>query len=501
MNFSIRNGFVLSAAVQAGLLVLLGAVGSIFFQRALDSAHAVAQTRSLQAAMHQSLRGAGEILLTEGSSASKDLARAGVNAVDQFLSGQASGGTIIPKDRWAEVRGPVMQMAERKKVSMDDPDLLIQFGKMAGIGAELSSLADNAVQQAEEAQARDRKTMFILIGVGFALWLAIALAVSRLLFQSVAKPLQEAVEAAERIGKGDIDTPVRTDHGHEMGRLLTALNSMRESLLGVISVVHRGSEGVALASAEIAAGNLDLSQRTETQAQALEETSASMSELGSTVAQNAEHARQANELAQSASNVALRGGEVVGQVVSTMKGINDASRKIADIIGVIDGIAFQTNILALNAAVEAARAGEQGRGFAVVASEVRSLAGRSADAAREIKTLISASVERVGHGTVLVDQAGATMQEVADAIRRVTTIMVEISSASLAQQTGVTEVGAAVTSLDNSIQQNAALVEQMSAAADKLKAQARELVDSVSVFQISQVRDARITSRTPRLSL
>lgn len=492
MNLSIRNGFVLSVVIQAGFLVLLGGVAGIFFQRAMDSAQAVAQARSLQAAMHQSLRGAGEILLTEGSSASKELARNGVAAVDRFLIAQAGragqgtvgeGQSIIPKDRWAGVRDPLLQMLERKKVSMDDPDLLIQFGKMAGIGAELSALADNAVSQAEQEQVRDTRIMFGLIGVGISLWLLVTLAVSRLLYMSVGRPLKEAVLAAERIGKGDIDTPVPTGHRHEMGRLLQALDAMRESLLGVISVVQRGSEAVATASAEIASGNLDLSHRTETQAQALEETSASMTELGSTVAQNADHARQADELAQSASNVASRGGEVVGQVVSTMKGINDASRKIADIIGVIDGIAFQTNILALNAAVEAARAGEQGRGFAVVASEVRSLAGRSADAAREIKNLISASVERVADGTALVDQAGATMQEVVNAIQQVTLIVGEISKASMAQQVGVGQVGSAVTGLEHSIQQNAALVEQMSAAADKLRGQARELVDSVGVFQ------------------
>ena len=242
---------------------------------------------------------------------------------------------------------------------------------------------------------------------------------------------------------------------------------------------------MATASAEIAEGNNDLSARTEQQASALEETAASMEQLGATVKQNADSASQANQLAMSASTVAVKGGEVVSQVVQTMKGINDSSRKISDIIQVIDGIAFQTNILALNAAVEAARAGEQGRGFAVVASEVRSLAGRSAEAAKEIKSLINASVERVEQGTTLVDEAGVTMTEVVDSIRRVTDIMGEISSASKEQALGVAQVGEAVTQMDQTTQQNAALVEEM-AAASSLKSQAQELVATVGAFKLPQ---------------
>jgi len=268
--------------------------------------------------------------------------------------------------------------------------------------------------------------------------------------------------------------------------------------------VHRvrlNADSVATASAEISQGNSDLSMRTEEQASALEETAASMEELSSTVRQNAENARQGNQLAQNASTVAVRGGEVVGQVVDTMKGINDASRKIADIIGVIDGIAFQTNILALNAAVEAARAGEQGRGFAVVASEVRSLAGRSAEAAKEIKGLISDSVQRVEQGTVLVDQAGTTMAEVVAAIRRVTDIMGEISAASTEQSQGVAQVGEAVTQMDQATQQNAALVEESAAAAESLKLQAQQLVQAVAVFKLAQGADTHAVVAPARTAL
>jgi methyl-accepting chemotaxis protein len=248
--------------------------------------------------------------------------------------------------------------------------------------------------------------------------------------------------------------------------------------------VRHGSEGVATASAEIAQGNNDLSARTEQQASALEQTAASMEELGTTVKHNAESAHHANQLAQSASTIAVDGGNVVAQVVETMRDINESSRKIMDIISVIDGIAFQTNILALNAAVEAARAGEQGRGFAVVASEVRSLAGRSADAAKEIKRLIHASVARVEHGSALVDQAGATMTEVVSSIKRVTDIMGEISAASSEQSNGVAQVGEAVTHMDQATQQNAALVEQMAAATSSLKSQALDLVRLVDAFKV-----------------
>jgi methyl-accepting chemotaxis protein len=304
--------------------------------------------------------------------------------------------------------------------------------------------------------------------------------------RSITKPMAEALRFSREVAKGDLSTTLDSKGADEIGELMESMRGMQTELINVVSNVRQGSESVSTASTEIAQGNNDLSARTEQQASALEETAASMEELSSTVKQNADSARTANQLASSASTVAIQGGEVVGQVVETMRGINESSRKISDIISVIDGIAFQTNILALNAAVEAARAGEQGRGFAVVASEVRALAGRSAEAAKEIKSLINASVERVEHGTVLVDRAGETMTEVVSSIRRVTDIMGEISAASNEQAAGVAQVSEAVTLMDQATQQNAAMVEQMAAAASGLKGQAHDLVQVVATFKLGQ---------------
>ena len=316
-----------------------------------------------------------------------------------------------------------------------------------------------------------------------ALLLIVGLAIARNLLRQLGGEPGYATQITQRIAAGDLSVEIALKPNDQTS-LLHAIKSMRDAFTGIVGRVRQGSESVATASSEIAQGNMDLSQRTEQQASALEETAASMEQLSSTVRQNAENAQQANQLAQGASLVAIKGGEVVEQVVETMKGINQSSKKIADIIGVIDGIAFQTNILALNAAVEAARAGEQGRGFAVVASEVRSLAGRSAEAAKEIKNLIHDSVQRVDQGTALVDSAGSTMTEVVSSIRRVTDIMGEITSASVEQSQGVAQVGEAVTQMDQATQQNAALVEESAAAAESLKLQAEQLVQVVAVFKL-----------------
>ena len=343
--------------------------------------------------------------------------------------------------------------------------------------------ADGAAQSKNDADTTYTTARNMLL-ITAALAIALAIAAAVWLIRSITAPLARAVEVADRVSGGDLTVHIDVDSRDETGQLLSALQRMQQSLVRTVSVVRQNSESVASASAQIASGNNDLSARTEQQASALEETAASMEELGSTVRQNADNARTANQLAMNASTVAAQGGEVVAEVVETMKGINASSNKIADIISVIDGIAFQTNILALNAAVEAARAGEQGRGFAVVASEVRSLAGRSAEAAKEIKSLIMASVERVEQGTLLVDKAGNTMTEVVTTIRRVTDIMGEISAASSEQSAGVDQIGEAVTQMDQATQQNAALVEEMAAAAASLNTQAGELVHAVAVFKL-----------------
>ncbi|HJV51468.1 MAG TPA: methyl-accepting chemotaxis protein [Noviherbaspirillum sp.] len=296
--------------------------------------------------------------------------------------------------------------------------------------------------------------------------------------------LESAISVASRVAGGDLSQQIEITAHDETGRLMYALKNMNDSLVQIVSQVRASTDAIGTSSGQLAAGNQDLSARTEQQAGALEETASSLEELTSTVKQNADHARQANQLAQSASDVANRGGQVVSQVVETMDSITESSRKIADIIGVIDGIAFQTNILALNAAVEAARAGEQGRGFAVVAAEVRTLAQRSANAAREIKDLIGASVEKVDAGSRLVGQAGSTMQEIVESIRQVTDMMGEITAASQEQTAGIEQIHRAVSQMDQVTQQNAALVEEAAAAADAMRMQAGGLAHAVGVFKL-----------------
>jgi len=353
--------------------------------------------------------------------------------------------------------------------------------------------ANEAGQRAEESA--EALTRDILIAAVAAILAAIVMAIS--IIASIVRPLRHAVAVSDQIASGNLSTDISVDSNDETGQLLRSMQQMQKSLANTVSLVRQNAEGVASGSSQIASGNNDLSARTEEQASALEQTAASMEELGSTVQKNAENARAANQLAVNASTVAAQGGEVVSEVIETMKSINASSTKISDIISVIDGIAFQTNILALNAAVEAARAGEQGRGFAVVASEVRSLAQRSADAAKEIKELITASVERVGQGSVLVDKAGVTMTEVVQAIRSVTEIMGEISAASSEQSAGVNQIGEAITQMDQATQQNAALVEEMAAAANALNNQAAELVKAVSVFTLSENHTQPASHLTP----
>ncbi|WP_114970756.1 methyl-accepting chemotaxis protein [Rhodoferax ferrireducens] len=314
----------------------------------------------------------------------------------------------------------------------------------------------------------------VLVGASLAYWIT----------RSITGPMKEAVHLARTVASGDLSSHIDVRTQDECGQLLQALQDMNDGLVAIVSQVRSGSGAMATATSQIAAGNLDLSSRTEEQASALEQTAASMEELAATVKQNFASGKHANQLAGSASEVAVKGGAVVAQVVQTMEAINVSSKKIADIIGVIDGIAFQTNILALNAAVEAARAGEQGRGFAVVASEVRSLAGRSATAAKEIKTLIGASVDNVNEGCKLVEQAGSTMDELVVSVRRVADIMGEITTASQDQSAGIDQINQAMTQMDQVTQSNAALVEEAAAAAQSLEHQAQNMVQIVRVFKL-----------------
>ncbi len=346
-----------------------------------------------------------------------------------------------------------------------------------------------AYGQARFDRSQSRYATSVWLSGGLLLAALVLSVVARgVLGRTLVRPLERAIRVFERMAEGDLatrmDVPTRAGRRDETARLMHAVVSMQSGLQKMVGQVRTGSDAIAGATRQIAAGNADLSQRTEEQASSLEETASSMEELTSIVKQNADNARQASTLAVNASDIAVKGGEVVGRVVETMAGINDSSKKIADIIGVIEGIAFQTNILALNAAVEAARAGEQGRGFAVVAGEVRSLAQRSATAAKEIKELIGDSVGRVRHGSKLVAEAGTVIDEVVVAVKRVTDIMGEISAASDEQSSGIEQVNQAVNQMDEVTQQNAALVEEAAAAAQSLEAQAEALRRAVSAFRV-----------------
>ena len=417
-------------------------------------------------------------------------------------------------DKVAEVRNawlPIRDQANTLKAAGDGE------GARALVHSKLVPMTEDYIRATQalvdgelalvRAAELETKAIFQQLYVTGALLLLLVMvgmiSISAFLIRSISRQLggepAEAAALAQSVAVGDLSLRIDLKPG-DTTSVMAQLKSMQKSLVRVVTHVRQGAEGVATASAEIAQGNSDLSSRTEEQASALEQTAASMEQLSSAVKQNAANAKQANQLALDASKVAIDGGEVVSQVVTTMKGINDSSKKIADIISVIDGIAFQTNILALNAAVEAARAGEQGRGFAVVASEVRSLAGRSADAAKEIKGLINASVERVEQGTRLVDQAGVTMTEVVNSIKRATDIMGEISAASAEQSTGVAQVGEAITQMDQVTQQNAALVEESAAAAESLKGQAQQLVSAVAVFKLGQDQGSYTSPALPSYS-
>lgn len=392
--------------------------------------------------------------------------------VRQRFSAQKTAFLALAKeDKKDEAKTVLLQELRPTQIAyMDILDKLIEF--QSGLMESAGTTAD--------AQASQTRMLVLTISL---LAVAISLLLGTLVTRSITRPLNDAVAIAQRVADGDLTSTIVVNSHDETGQMLQALQTMNDNLVKIVGEVRTGTDTIATASSQIASGNLDLSSRTEQQASSLEETAASMEELTGTVKQNGDNARQANQLALSASEIALKGGGVVSQVVDTMGSINTSAKKIVDIISVIDGIAFQTNILALNAAVEAARAGEQGRGFAVVASEVRNLAQRSAAAAKEIKTLIDDSVQKVDIGVKLVDQAGSTMSEIVESVKRVTDIMGEITAASQEQTSGIEQVNQAIMQMDEVTQQNAALVEEAAAAAASLQEQASNLVQVVSVFK------------------
>jgi methyl-accepting chemotaxis protein len=478
-------------------LCLYALIADNFIAAGESRAAAAAATRA-QTDLQMYLRGLNEAVLSDGSSTARKLAIESGQRYSKELKTFADQHSNDPtkqalvtqlQQAWVKVSEAATALLAIKGLSASDDKSMIAYGRVAGFTEDLVRATATLEQSATAAAEAVEHKLTLLGAVASAgsllALLLIGAVIYRVVFARLGGEPALACLLANRLAAYDLTVEFPAARGQQSGTVLQALQQIRDSLSSVVTQVRSNAEGVASASAQIADGNQDLSVRTEKQALSLQQTAVSTEKLGSTVVQNADSAKEANVLAQGASRVALQGGEVVGQVVQTMKGINDSSRQIADIVGVIDGIAFQTNILALNAAVEAARAGEQGRGFAVVASEVRSLAQRSATAAREIKGLIAASVERVDAGSKLVNDAGAAMQETVTSIQRVTDIVGEISTASVAQSAGVSQLGLVMGQMDHATQQNAALVEQSAAAAESMKSQALQLLQAVSVFKLT----------------
>jgi methyl-accepting chemotaxis protein len=510
-NLKIGTRLIFAFAVMSGLIVVLGGltlakvstistdVGDIATRR-LPNLNAVIRINEATATISKSVRDMvlfskpdDQRRFREANTAARKRSNDAYDVLDKGIAGEESksllGRMLEARTRYREQADRVIALVDQGK--KDEATTVLESAMTPAqnnyetVLEAMKTLQDDRAATASNMVIEAGQDVRATVVVTAAIALLVAVAMSILIIRSITKPLNRALTVAQRVAAGDLTSVVEVDSKDEVGQLMLALREMNTSLARMVGEVRSGTDSIATASKEIAAGNVDLSQRTEEQASSLEETASSMEELTSTVKQNAENAKQANQLAAGASAVAVRGGMVVGQVVTTMSSINDSSKKIVDIISVIDGIAFQTNILALNAAVEAARAGEQGRGFAVVASEVRTLAQRSAAAAKEIKGLISDSVDKVEDGTRLVDEAGKTMDEIVTSVKRVTDIMAEITAASQEQSQGISQVNTAVTQMDEVTQQNAALVEQAAAAAESLQEQAEGLSRAVSVFQIT----------------
>ena len=505
-----------SASLVGGVGLLSTGKIATAFDNSINVGRAL-QSSQMADMMHDAVR--GDVLAALLSAQAKDAA--GIQDAQKDLSehvanfnkalGEIDGTPIsdatrsMLKDVAPSLKAYAASAAEVIRLASTDataaqaamPAFQKSFKDLEGVMEKQSEAIERDVETLGEQAGSSFQSAKLYVSLILVLAAAALVAAAVWLGNHLARPMSHAVRVVERLAQGDLTSSIHPGGTDETLQMLRAMELMQSNLGGIVRSVQANADNVATASAEIAHGNHDLSRRTESQASALEQTAASMEELGSTVRQNADSAQHANDLARRASSVAVQGGEVVSEVVNTMRGINEASRKIADIISVIDGIAFQTNILALNAAVEAARAGEQGRGFAVVASEVRSLAGRSAEAAREIKTLIGTSVERVEQGTAQVDRAGATMSDLVSAIQQVTDIVGAISTASHEQATGVAQVGEAVSQMDQATQQNAALVEEIAAAASNLESQSASLVQAVSAFRLAEGETRRPTLALP----
>ena len=504
---------LLAAAVGMGL-AKLNEMDLLIEDIISDNNVKVAAATAMQRAQQKVMIASGRVVMLQDASQRADEERKVLQARAAYDEAGATlrkmvqsetGKAILARiDAGSNTTRPLVNKARTLALAGDAQTASDVLANQAGPAAERwqEALGDMVEMQEEGNRAsakaatvayQDARLVLVVIGLLAAV---LGTLIAWLATRSIVLPMRQAVKIAQTVAAGDLNTTITSTSADETGELLAALKVMNDSLKNIVGQVRSGTETIASASTQIASGNLELSSRTEQQASSLEETAASMEELTTTVKQNADNARQANQLAVSASDVAIKGGTVVARVVETMSSINDSSRKIVDIIAVIDGIAFQTNILALNAAVEAARAGEQGRGFAVVAAEVRNLAQRSATAAKEIKALIDDSVDKVAMGSTLVNDAGATMDEVVASVKRVTDIMGEISAAGREQEIGIGQINQAVIEMDGVTQQNAALVEEAAAAAESLQEQASALMEVVSVFKI----DSTVPPATVRAS-
>ncbi len=510
-NMTIKSRLMLVIGVLSVLLVAIGGLGLYGVNQSNDGLKAVYEDRTVPAVDLGTINDHWQVIRMNAVIA----ANSNDTAIAQALTENTAERDAAIQKTWSafmlttltdEEAGYAEAYMQSEKAYVETRNRTMQLASAGDFEAARENMMNDAapkftihhknnfdlinlqgkVAAEEYAQAQiNFDAIFMVTSVAVVFGVFLAMITGMMLIRAIVGPLDEAIKVANAVASGDLTSRIDSNSTNETGRLLQALKQMNDNLVDLVGKVRVGTDSISTASGEIASGNLDLSQRTEQQASSLEETASSMEELTSTVRQNSDNARQANQLAAGASDVAVKGGAVVGQVVQTMRAINDSSKKIVDIISVIDGIAFQTNILALNAAVEAARAGEQGRGFAVVATEVRTLAQRSAAAAKEIKELISDSVDKVEVGTRLVDEAGATMDEIVSSVKRVTDIMAEISAASQEQTSGIEQVNQAVMQMDDVTQQNAALVEEAAAAAESMQDQAQTLTQAVRVFKIN----------------